>query len=79
MVTTVRVGRSITSVLAQANQHDVRVIHLAAQDDFTPIQRHIKIRNEKLTAEVRELTLNAGLELLDPEVLVPKPALEEDQ
>ena len=66
-------------LLMQANQHNVRVIHLPAEDDFTSIHGHVEIRDEKLAAEVRELTLDAGLKIPDPKILVPKPALQEDQ
>src|SRR5688572_19477327 len=43
-------------LLLQADQHNVRVIHLPAEDDLTSIHGHVEIRDEKLRAEVRELT-----------------------
>ena len=63
----------------QIDHDDSGVFFKAPEDNFFAIRRYIEVAEEKLWAEVGELTLLTRFQIDRPEVLVPELSFLHDQ
>jgi len=57
------------STIGQVEQDNIRLFSCPIEDDFTTVRRYVEVADGKLTTEIGQLSLAAGLEIDDPELL----------
>src|SRR6185503_17909617 len=67
------------SPIAQLEHDDVRLCSCTVEDDVTTVRGDVEVADDGLTAKIGQLTLAAGREVDEPELLVRDVSLQHDQ
>ena len=63
----------------QIDPHDIRVLLHLLDDELSAVARNVEVADHDLASEIRQRPLVPGLQIDQPDVLVPHLALEDDQ
>ena len=74
-----RLDETAGSGLWEIEECDVGEVLDSFEDDFVAIRRNIEIANVEVWSEIGQLSLGAGVEVDEPEILVLNFASQEDE